>query len=337
MTSTTDIFPWFQDCVNNLSTAQEAQRLPHASLIVADQGCGKLAFAQQLVSRLLCKNSHRLSEQACGICKACLLLQAKTHPDFYLLDYLSDAKGKPKKSIGIDQVRELTLKLTGMSQLGGYKICFIVSVSALTKGAFNALLKTLEEPSEKTLIILLSDNLQRIPATIKSRCQILQPTLNKDILLAWLKEQSDVETSGIEESVIEQALERCFNSPLKALSYIQDKQQEVETHFYQQCDKLLLNQINPYEFSEGSDLDWQETFLLLTHYFYQVKISLLNGSGLKEYQELPEKLVFKLYDELLQFNRAQLAGSNLQPDLQLREILIKWFETGRKIHYFSKG
>lgn len=327
-----EVFPWFAESLQQLAVAQQADRLPHACMIVADNQCGKKQFAYQLVNRLFCQQTADLQQESCASCKSCRLLQAGTHPDFFLLDCLTDNKGKQKISIGIDQVRELTEQLSEMSLLGGYKVCLISSVSALTQAAFNALLKTLEEPTSNTLMLLLSDNLQRVPATIKSRCQLLRPQLNQQTLLPWLMEQSQASAE-----LVEQALDKCCYAPLKALSYIQQQQHKIDTQFFQRCDDLLLNKLDPYEFFEDLDLDWWQIFKLLISYFYLVQNCILQGNGLAQYQQIPAKLVFKLYDELLQFNRAQIAGSNLQPQLQLREILIKWFEVGRKILYFSKA
>jgi DNA polymerase-3 subunit delta' len=345
------IFPWFQSTQEKLSKAYQDKRLPHAILIAAGRDYGKYQFAYYWIAGLLCEESQRVSLQqqngqeqkaqnepqnqwhpACGRCKSCLLFDASTHPDFYLVDYLTDSKGKQKASIGIDQIRQLTHKLTETSQLNGWKVGLIRSVTDMTTGAFNALLKTLEEPSDKTVLLLLTDHLQRVPATIKSRCQIMQPKSSRDEIIHWLQEETQQSPENIK-----QALTSCFNSPLAARQYLENDYQQVEENFFSHCDQVLLNQAFPEEILALEDLGWQQQFQLLSSYFYRVQQACLKGEGLSQYQSLPSRLPFQLYSALLEFNRAQLAGSNLQPQIQFQEILIKWFEAGRKIAYLSKA
>jgi DNA polymerase III subunit delta' len=324
--------PWFNNSQKNLFEAYDNERLPHGIIIAAPNGSGKREFSNQFIKSILCEASKLKLNKFCGQCKSCRLFDAQTHPDFYLLDRLTDNKGKQKKSIGIDQVRNLTEKLSEMSQLSGWRVALIASVSALTRASFNALLKTLEEPGQNTLLILLSDNLQTIPATVKSRCRIIQPELKTSTLKHWLISQTEVN-----EAIAVQALNSCFNAPLKAKDFIQNNGINIEKAFYQLCDQLLLNQIAPHELNEKSGLDIDVIWRLLANYFYQVEKDILTGGGLQVYHVLPLKLPFQLYTKVLEVNRAQLAGSNLQLNLQLQAILIQWFEVGRKIAHISNS
>jgi len=323
------IFPWFEPAQKNLARALQSDRMAHAILITADFGCGKFEFASNLSQRLLCVNQNLL-EPACGQCKSCLLFAAQTHPDFYLIQQLIDNKGKQKRSIGIEQIRLLTDKLADTAQLGGWRIALIASVSAMTTAAYNALLKTLEEPGRNTLLLLLADNAQRVPATIRSRCQVVQPDLNRNKLTDWLVTQS-----GHSAEAVEQSLNACFDAPLKARSYLETAAYEDEADFYQRCDQILLNDLTPQELLGQSTIEEKVLWQSLTGYFYQVEKARLENSGLSQYQKLPIQLPFELFEKLLEFNRAQLAGSNLQAPLQLQSILIQWYEAGRKIRYYS--
>jgi DNA polymerase-3 subunit delta' len=324
--------PWFDDSQNSLFEAYNNNRLPHGIIIAAAKGSGKREFSDHLIKSLLCETSRNELNNFCSQCKSCLLFDSKSHPDFYLLECLVDNKGKQKKSIGIDQVRSLTHKLGDMSQLGGWRIALIASVSALTTASFNALLKTLEEPGQKTLLLLQSDNLQTIPATVKSRCRIIQPELKSQVLQDWLINQT-----GVDKQQASQALKSCFNAPLKAKDFIQNDGLRLENRFYELCDQLLLNQIAPHELVDKSEIEIETVLSLLSNYYYQVEKAILMGTGLPQYQALPTKLPFQLYAKVLELNRAQIAGSNLQPNLQLQAILIQWFEIGRKIAHLSNA
>lgn len=133
-------------------------RLPHALLFVGSEGTGKTTLAHLLAKSVL---AH----------KGDLAL----HPDFLTLEVLVDEKtGKRKSQISVDQVRELTARLGLSSLSGGAKVVFLEDVSALSLGAVNALLKTLEEPKGNTHFILRAGSSDELPATIVSRCQTLR-------------------------------------------------------------------------------------------------------------------------------------------------------------------
>ena len=321
-------YPWFSDNLEVLSQAYQSERLPHSLLLVAPEGSGKLEIASYIGKSLLCSSCHGQAFNTCNNCKSCHLFDAQTHPDFYLVDRLVDNKGKQKKSIGIEQIRQLTGKLADTAQLGGWRVAVVTSVSAMTTASFNALLKTLEEPGDKTLLILLTDSLHTVPATIRSRCQIQQPLLTKNTLLGWLQKQ----TQSTESDIIE-ALNSCFFAPLKARDYLNSSGVENRKSFFECCDRVLLNQLTPQEFFETVELE--RLAAGLASYYYHVQLAIINRTGLEEYTQLPTKLTFFLYQKLLELNHAQLSGSNLQEKLQLQEVLIQWFEAGSKINSTS--
>lgn len=323
-------YPWFEQNFQFLAQSYQANRLPHGLLVAAADGCGKQDFATHLAKSLLCEGSRRELRGACGQCKSCHLFAAGSHPDFYRVERLTDNKGKQKQSIGIDQIRQLNAKLMDTAQLSGWRVTIVESVSAMTTASFNALLKTLEEPGDNTLLMLLSDNIQRVPATIRSRCQIVQPDLTGTELTDWICAQTNAESS-----VAELALKRCFNAPIKARQFIEKNLMAFETDFFERCDRVLLNQMTPQELVSSTEGDSDEVWLLLASYFHQVQISIFNHSGIEQYRQVPAKLPFQLYSMILDYKRARFAGSNLQPNLQLQSVLIQWYEIGRKINYYS--
>lgn len=324
-------YPWFSSITANLSTALTNDRLPHALLIQAPFHSGKADYAFALSQSLLCSQVSDLSG-VCGKCKSCQLFAAGTHPDFYSLDKLVDTKGKQKKSIGIDQVRELTTKLQDTAQLGGYRIAVIHSVESMTTASFNALLKTLEEPGNNTILILLANNLGGVPATIRSRCQMLKPDLSEVSLVKWLASKT-----GGKDSDIKTALANCFWAPLAALSFIQEDGASQLNAFSNQLDAVLLNQHTPADLLSQVDTIDESLIDQMANYFHIVEKNRLLAQGNDIYQQVPDKLIFQLYAKLLDLKRAQQAGSNLQIRLQIEVILIQWFEFGKKIGHYSSS
>lgn len=149
---------------NYLLNRLQQNNLPHALLLVGDSSSNKSEFANNFAKTLLCEQ-----QTICKVCRHCQLITANSHPDFYHLQ--PEAEGK---AIRIDVIRELIEKLNQTAQQNSYKIAIIEPADALNIAASNALLKTLEEPPANTIIFLLTENSSTLPATIRSRCQILK-------------------------------------------------------------------------------------------------------------------------------------------------------------------
>lgn len=141
--------------------------LPHAMLFVGAHKVGKERFAREFAAYLLCERST--SETACGQCRPCKLLQTQTHPDLFVLQ-----PEEKSVTIKVDQIRSLSSKLCQTAQFNGYQVVLIKPADAMNIAAYNSLLKTLEEPSGKVVIILITSKLALLPATIRSRCQLMQ-------------------------------------------------------------------------------------------------------------------------------------------------------------------
>jgi DNA polymerase-3 subunit delta' len=121
-------------------------------------------------------------EQACGKCKSCLLRISGNHPDLKVVERL-----EKKKNISIDQVREIGEFLAKQAQLNGYRCVVVNAAEEMSESAANALLKVLEEPGDRCLLILISSRAGALKSTIKSRCQHLYFHVpNSDASLRWL-------------------------------------------------------------------------------------------------------------------------------------------------------
>jgi DNA polymerase-3 subunit delta' len=159
-------------------------KLPHAVLISGVTGSGQTALSSWLIHLLICqspvKSSIGSSEPvilgACGRCKTCLLHKSGTYPDHMVLN--DDAR-----TLGVDDIRAGNHFLEKTAQLGGIKSIFIPDAERLTVAAANALLKTLEEPSKNSFIVLSTNDLDKLLPTIISRCAVFNLKSIVDISL----------------------------------------------------------------------------------------------------------------------------------------------------------
>ncbi|MBU3022726.1 DNA polymerase III subunit delta' [Aestuariibacter sp. A3R04] len=151
--------------------------LHHALLLSGPAGLGKQDFAYALAESILCKTPGKTG--ACGLCQSCHLFAAGNHPDFHLLT--------SEKQLGVDKIREGIGKLASTAQLGNNKVVVMPQAETMTEAAANALLKTLEEPTRNTYLLLLTSRLNGLLPTILSRCEKHMLSLpGKSELQSWL-------------------------------------------------------------------------------------------------------------------------------------------------------
>jgi DNA polymerase-3 subunit delta' len=233
------VFPWLEVTFKQLSARIAADKLHHALLIQGPSGLGKSNFALQFAQLLLCK--ARQGHKVCGHCQSCLLNAANTHPDLHVVE--SD------KQIGVDQIREAIKKLVSSAHMSGAKVLIIYNAHTMTESSANALLKTLEEPTANTFLLLTTDKPERLLPTIKSRCEKLAlplPTL--DSTLAWVKTQHDAD--------IDINFARLFSSrPLALLAELQEEQKFTYEIFSAGLDALLQKQTSAMQLA----MDWHDS------------------------------------------------------------------------------
>ena len=136
-------------------------RIPHAYLLCGSRGTGKTTTAKVLSRAINCLNPE--NGEPCGHCEACRQLENENNLDIVEIDAASNN--------GVDEIRDLRDKVKYPPTIGRYKVYIIDEVHMLSIGAFNALLKTLEEPPAHAVFILATTEPQKLPATILSRCQ----------------------------------------------------------------------------------------------------------------------------------------------------------------------
>ncbi|WP_372722199.1 DNA polymerase III subunit delta' [Immundisolibacter sp.] len=183
------LLPWHTAQWETVTSARAAGRLHHALLATGPAGVGKAQFLAALAAWLLCSSPN--GDQPCGACRACLQNTAGTHPDCAVLSpdpleraafstypgqrcQMESSRKKPATVISVDQVRELSTRLVTTAHYGHYKLAVLLPADALNLAAANALLKLLEEPPDNTVFLLLSQRPAFLPATLRSRCQMLR-------------------------------------------------------------------------------------------------------------------------------------------------------------------
>ncbi len=159
------------------------KQLNHAYLFSGPKNVGKKTIATLFSQTLICDNFKYLaSNLPCNHCQNCQQFIKGIYLDYFEINLLED-----KKEISIEQIKELQYHLKLKSFLENYKIVIISEAERLNKESANALLKTLEEPFEKTIIILITTDLRRIPPTIISRCQLIKFNfVNDDLIYDYL-------------------------------------------------------------------------------------------------------------------------------------------------------
>lgn len=213
------LYPWQTESWHALQGLRS--RLPNALLIKGAQGIGKLDLAMNFARSMLCEKPQA-DGAACQACDSCHWFEQDSHPDFRLIqpDALSAAEDaeekpggkKPSREISVDQIRDLSNFANLSAHCGGYRIVVIHPAEAMNQNAANSLLKTLEEPTDKLLFLLLTNKPQQLLPTILSRClSFTVHTPTREAGAAWLAQQG-VKNPG-------QALAQTGFAPLQALGW----------------------------------------------------------------------------------------------------------------------
>ncbi len=194
-----------ESIAQTLSLALDSGRLSHAYLFSGLRGSGKTSTARIFAKALLCDEGP--SHKPCDVCENCLMAKENRHMDIIEMDAASSRK--------IDDIRDLIEQTKYKPAMGRYKIFIIDEVHMLTKEAFNALLKTLEEPPQFVKFILATTDPLKLPATILSRTQHFRfKRIATNKIVAHLRHILDLENIGYESEALE-ILARSGNGSLR--------------------------------------------------------------------------------------------------------------------------
>lgn len=323
MTEVRQILPWHREKWDLFASYQQQQRIPQALLLMGNKGLGKKLLATRFAQSLLCNNQLETGLY-CGQCHSCKLFRANTHPDYFMLQ-----PTEPGKDITIGQIRELITKLTLKPQFEGYRVVVISPADQLNRAAANGFLKCLEEPTERTILILVTDRPATLPATIRSRCQILKIHCpDRREAIQWLQ---DLNTPGD----LQVLLSLSHGSPCLAKQYADQETLGLRKDCFSAWIQLSQQKTNPvavakewYKLENIELLSWMTSWVMdLIKYVYQVESGTFYNPDLQQpLQELAQKLeltgLFKFYDLLLQSK--QRLDTQLNKQLLFEDLLINW-------------
>ena len=297
--------PWQETLWDTLNTSIEQERLPHAILINGPSGIGKVRLAKALAQHLLC--SAEMTKYACGSCKGCQLLAAGSHADITYLE-----PEEPGKPIKIDPVRALCESLSKTAQQGGWKVAIIAPAEAMNINAANALLKNLEEPQPKTLLILVSHRPSLLSATIRSRCQkINMPIPDTAVANQWL-----TEVTG-DQSAVDKVLFLAAGKPLLALDYLQSDNLQQRQSFEELIAQVRAGDISPLDAAQQAQkLDSTESIDWFSSYIHRLATT--------DLADQPIPALFGFSDKLLQARNWVVSGNNPNPQLLWEELFMDW-------------
>lgn len=324
--SLSTVYPWQQAGWQHLLGYIQQQRIPQALLITGPAGIGKRRLADAFAGSLMCQ-APLADHSACGNCQSCKLLAAQTHTDFLLLE-----PDEPGKAIGIDKIRQLIVKLALKPQFETYRVVIIAPAEQLNTASANAFLKCLEEPTERTCLILLSKNPSRLPATIRSRCQTIQcRSPDSSIATQWLQQQ------GVQND-IEVLLSLAQGAPLVAKAYADQNLIAARQSYFDTWLQIADGKQNPITTAEQWQkpdsldlsilfkwmLDWVADLIKTAHRAEPAQLH--NPDKKKSLQALAERLelkaLYRLYDSLL-IAQSQL-NTQINKQLLLEQLLIDW-------------
>lgn len=214
--------------------------LAQAYLFCGPVGVGKNFTAKIFSQSLLCENNRRLRagegqfKIPCGVCSSCRQFSRGIYADFYVIERETNEKtGRKKGIIGVPQIREVIEKISKRAFLNSYKIVLIPEAEALNQEASNCLLKTLEEPTPRTMIILISSRRESLLPTILSRIQAIKFTTVPTVEI-----YEALVAAGANRSVARELSRIALGRPAVALRFLSDNQAYEE---YKKENLMLLN------------------------------------------------------------------------------------------------
>jgi len=199
--------------VKTLTTAINTGRIAHAYIFTGIRGTGKTSTARILAKALNCLSSDTATSKPCGTCENCRAIAAGQHIDVMEIDAASHT--------GVDNMREILDAALYRPTNARYKVYIIDEVHMLSTSAFNALLKTLEEPPAHVIFILATTEIRKVPVTILSRCQRFDlarvpiETLKKHF--AWVAEQEKITLSDEANELLARAADGSVRDGLSLL------------------------------------------------------------------------------------------------------------------------
>jgi DNA polymerase-3 subunit delta' len=317
---TPEKLPWHESSWKTLT--RDLERLPHALLLHGQAGIGKNHFALRLAQFVLCLDRAG-ADHACGRCHSCALFRVGNHPDLLRVAPLEDSS-----IIAVDQVRGVSEFLALKGHTSPFKVVVISPAQAMNVNAANSLLKALEEPPPRSLIVLVTSHLSRVPITIRSRCvrvSFQAPSWSQAI--GWLKEQN---LGGTE---FETRLSEAGGAPLSVRSAT-ERESDRRAELLADLAAMATRKADPIRCAErwksiGTDksLEW----------FYRLLVETLRRQAPSPEQRVVSTIpgishtfsinfidLFVFLDNIS--NIKKQIGTGIDETLALEDLMIRWSE-----------
>jgi len=299
--------PWLREHQRRLSDSIVAGSCPHSMIIQGPPGMGRRQLALWLAGRVLGAEPVRALPD--GGYEA-------VHPDFRVIaaPYV-DNRGKERKTLGVDVVRERLIPFLELTSHGsGARVVVVFPADALTVNAANSLLKTLEEPPAGALIILVCETLARLPATVSSRCQHVRlAPPDSAMALAWLEQQ-------VPDQAFERLLEFAGGAPLAALQLHEDGFPAFANAFLGSVGQLEAGTANP--MAVAAECRNQESLalqLLEWRIAERIRAAVVDEAG----QQATLDAGFRQLGQIRELRRVINGGINAE--LSLAGLLLDWY------------
>jgi DNA polymerase-3 subunit delta' len=316
--------PWQQEAWRSWVRRFQREEIPQATLIAGARGLGKGLLAELCARSLLCLNP-REDTLPCGACISCSQYAAGSQAD--LLRLQPEA---PRAQIKIDEVREFSRRLLLTSHNGGRRVGVIEPLEAMNANAANSFLKTLEEPPPRVHFIAVSHRPRLLPATVRSRCQMI--TLRRpaeDAAMEWLEQK----VPGMAPALLEHA----GGSPLKALALHESGHTDTVQRWSKGLLAMYQGRISPLSLASDwreEPLDqWLQWMTVQLMEIYRIKLGMstprnanaaLRGLG----RDMSWKQLRRICGETVQANRLSTTQSN--KELLMESLLISWAEIDKR-------
>ncbi|MBL4660268.1 MAG: DNA polymerase III subunit delta' [Alcanivoracaceae bacterium] len=313
--------PWLNDNIVQWQKIIAAKQVPHAILLSGSKGLGKIELAHRMAHIALCENLS--ANGVCYKCSGCLLIKVGNHTDLSVIR-------AEKSVIKVDQIRMLTKKVVLSSTRNQYRVIIIENAELMNMASANALLKTLEEPPGKVILILTTNDFGSILATIKSRCvKISVSPPSYDIAFGWLKNQSEQSNEDIQSSLI-----LANAAPLVAIDLLQNNTLNTVREMLSDLNQLTKNTKSILDVSKHWCIN--ELYFNLPYmgaYFFTMLKASLNINTLHNNFHLNlqsnyahvKDLDSKILKFLSQINKfIKRSETALKTELLVEELLINW-------------
>ncbi|QBQ07208.1 DNA polymerase III subunits gamma and tau [Spiroplasma gladiatoris] len=303
-----------------LSIQVERNNFPHALLFSGQRGTGKTSMAKIFAKMINCENLN--NNKSCDDCKSCLEFNRNANPDILEMDAASNN--------GVDEIRNINNNVNTLPTISKFKVYIIDEVHMLTNSAFNALLKTLEEPPAHVIFILATTEYFKIPATIISRCQIYnfkkisKESVEKKLIEISKAEGKEIDKEALQElfymsegslrdalNLLEQTLiiakETITINELKKVFYISTKEEKLNI-IKNIFSKNSKNIIDYFENANNQGLDFQSTCIGLLNILKEIitfkmtnsleVLSILEKKDIDQLSDIELKDLFCLSDNI---------------------------------------